>query len=57
MENMDASKDEKQINKEEDRKNAVLLYLHDFVAWLVAIVLIPLLSLIHTRRCLTIDPA
>lgn len=43
MENMDASKDEKQINKEEDRKNAVLLYLHDFVAWLVAIVLILLL--------------
>ena len=43
MENMDASKDQKQINKEEDRKNAVLLYLHDFVAWLVAIVLILLL--------------
>ena len=43
MENMDASKDEKQINKAEDRKNAVLLYLHDFVAWLVAIVLILLL--------------
>ena len=43
MENMDASKDEKQINTAEEKKNAVLLYLHDFVAWLVAIVLILLL--------------
>ena len=33
----------KQMNKKESRKDTVLLYLHDFVVWLVAILLVFLL--------------
>lgn len=48
MENKDTSsnqKEEKQTDKAESRKSAVLLYLHDFVVWLVGIVLVLLLLL------------
>lgn len=46
MDNKDVSSNngnEKQENRKESSKNAVLLYLHDFVMWLVAILLIFLL--------------
>ena len=41
MENQDVSK--ARLSKEDNRKESVLLYLHDFVTWLVAILLIFLL--------------
>ena len=41
MENYDAS--DKRLNREEGRKETVLLYLHDFVTWLVVILLVFLL--------------
>lgn len=46
MENMDPStnpKDENLLSTSENRRNSVLLYLHDFVTWLVIIVLLMLL--------------
>ena len=46
MENKEIPSDnrnQKQTDKKQDRKDTVLLYLHDFVTWLVAILLIFLL--------------
>ena len=41
MEKREAPKEH--VNKKESRKEAVLLYLHDFVSWLVVILLVFLL--------------
>ena len=42
-ENPSTRNDEPKVDKKQERKETILLYLHDFVIWLVAILLIFLL--------------